>query len=47
MEILIQFMAATVADKAENRREAAEAIISLMKSFNDEVFHRSVLWFIR
>jgi hypothetical protein len=40
-------MAVMVPDKAEFRREAAEAILSLMWALHRDLFSSTVRWFVR
>ena len=45
--VLVQHMAVKVPDKAEFRREAAEAIVSLMGALPRDLFTSTVRWFVR
>ena len=45
--VLVQHMAVKVPDKAEFRREAAEAIVSLMGALPVDLFSSTVRWFVR
>ena len=45
--VFVQHMAVKVPDKAEFRREAAEAIVSLMGALPRELFSSCVMWFVR
>ena len=45
--VLVQHMAVKVPDKAEFRREAAEAIVSLMGALPRDLFSNTVRWFVR
>ena len=45
--VLVQHMAVKVPDKAEFRREAAEAIVSLLGALPGDLFSSSVRWFVR
>ena len=44
--VLVQHMAAKVHSKAEFRREAAEAIVSLMGALPEDLFSSTVRWFV-
>ena len=45
--VLLQHMAVKVPDKAEFRREAAEAIVTLMGALPGDMFSSTVRWFVR
>jgi hypothetical protein len=45
--VLVQHMAAKVHNKVEFRREAAEAIVSLMGALPEDLFSSTVRWFVR
>ena len=45
--VLVQHMAVKVPDKAEFRREAAEAIVNLMQALPRDMFSSTVRWFVR
>ena len=45
--VLVQHMAIKVPDKAEFRREAAEAIDSLTGALTRDLFSSTVRWFVR
>ena len=45
--VLVHHMAVMVPDKAEFRREAAEAILSLMWALHRDLFSSTVRWFVR
>ena len=45
--ILVQHLAVRVPDKAEFRREAAEAIVTLLSALPDPLLSSCVNWFTR
>eukprot|EP00092_Neocalanus_flemingeri_P019653 GFUD01021285.1.p1 GENE.GFUD01021285.1~~GFUD01021285.1.p1 ORF type:complete len:1759 (-),score=675.16 GFUD01021285.1:47-5323(-) len=45
--VLVQHLAVKVPDKAEFRREAAEAIVSLMVTLTGDLYSSSLRWFVR
>ena len=47
VSVLVQHLAVRVPDKAEFRREAAEAIVTLMSALPRDMNTSSVRWFVR
>ena len=47
VSVLVQHLAVKVPDKAEFRREAAEAIVTLMNALPRDLYTNSVRWFVR
>ena len=45
--VLVQHLSVRVPDKAEFRREAAEAIVTLMSGLPSDLYTASVRWFVR